>query len=212
MTPHETKATSPLIRILPAPATYLCGLTWDGTRLWHSDQEARKIYALSPATGTVLREFPCVWVRADLTHDGTHLCQVGGRPKRIVLVDAETGTVKGHKEVAPASGRLTGLELAPDGLWMCLRGPTVVQLRDYTTMTVLREYPVPGDSPSGLTVAGDLIVYGDVAEAVLRTLDSRTGKITGVISVPGRPTGLTWDGRQLWYCDFPGRAIRSLGL
>ena len=116
-------------RSLPAPAQYLCGLTWDGTHLWHSDQGAKTIYAIDRTDGTVLRELRCPYVRADLAFDGSVLCQVGGRPKRIVLVDRTSGEVVGNREVLPASGRLTGIELGPEGMWMCLRRPMVVQSR-----------------------------------------------------------------------------------
>lgn len=212
MTSPEAAALAPVRRSLPAPAAYLCGLTWDGARLWHSDQDAKKIFAIDPVTGAVQRELRCGWVRADLAYDGARLCQVGGRPKRIVLVDPETGEVTGHKEVLPASGRLTGIELGPEGMWLCLRGPTVVQLRDYATMTLLREYRTAGGSPSGLTVAGGFIIYGDFDDAVLRALHPGTGEIVGTVTVPGRPTGLTWAGQHLWYCDFPARRLRALDL
>lgn len=212
MTSGETAATAPGSGPLPAPAAYMCGLTWDGTDLWHSDQDAAKIFAIDPATGAVKRTFACDKVRADLSYDGVHLCQVGGRPKRIVLIDPVTGEVTGDKKVLPASGRLTGIELGPEGMYMCLRGPTVVQVRDYDTMTVLREFPAAGSSPSGLTYADGVVVYGDFDDGVLRAMDPKTGEQLGVTSVPGRPTGLTWDGRRLWYCDFPGRVFRSLEL
>lgn len=212
MTTHPDEATAPIIRTLPGPGRYMCGLTWDGTYLWHSDQQAEHIYAVDPADGTVARRFACPQVRADLAFDGIGLCQVGGRPKRLVLVDRETGEVTGQKQVPPASGRLTGTELGPQGIWMCLRGPTVVQLRDYRTMEVVREYPALGESPSGLTYADGVIVYGDFDDAVLRAMDPGTGEHLGSAAVPGRPTGMTWDGRQLWYCDFPARAFRALDL
>ncbi|NDU71394.1 hypothetical protein GWI34_01975 [Actinomadura sp. DSM 109109] len=212
MTTGETAATAAGTGALPAPAAYMCGLTWDGTHLWHSDQDAEKIFAIDPATGAVDREFACARVRADLAYDGTRLCQVGGRPKRIVLIDPGDGRITGEKEVLPASGRLTGIELGPEGVYMCLRGPTVVQLRDYDTMTVLREFPAAGESPSGLTYADGVVVYGDFDDAVLRAMDSETGEELGSLAVPGRPTGLTWDGRRLWYCDFPARVIRPVEL
>jgi outer membrane protein assembly factor BamB len=206
------KMTAPISRTLPAPRAYLCGLTWDGTTLWHSDQDAKRIFAIDPETGAVLRELHCARVRADLCYDGTHLGQVGGRPKRILLLDPETGQITGEKSVLPASGRLTGTEFGPEGIWMCLRGPTVVQLRDYATMTVQREYPARGESPSGLTYADGLIIYGDFADAVLRAMSPQTGEILGEVPVSGRPTGMTWDGERLWYCDFPARSLRAVEL
>lgn len=197
---------------LPAPGDYMCGLTWDGVHLWHSDQDALKIFAIDRADGAVVREFECKSVRADLAFDGSMLCQVGGRPKRIVLVNRETGRVTGRREVLPASGRLTGTEMGPEGMWMLLREPMVVQLRDYPAMTVRREYPVPGSSPSGLTYARETVVYGEFEPGILHAVDAATGAHLGSASVIGRPTGLTWDGERLWYCDFPNRVLRTIQL
>jgi outer membrane protein assembly factor BamB len=208
--PHKETTTAEVAVTLPAPGKYLCGLTWDGTVLWHSDQEEERVYAVDPETGAVVREFPCAHVRADLAYDGARLCQVGGRPKQLVLIDPATGEVVGMTPVHPSSGRLTGTEFGPEGIWMLLRGPTVVQLRDRTSMTVLREFPAQGESPSGLTYADGVVVYGDFDDAVLRAMDPRTGEHLGSTEVPGHPTGLTWDGRRIWYCDFPARAIRAL--
>lgn len=204
--------TAAVVRTLPGPGAYMCGLTWDGTHLWHSDQDAATIVAVDPADGRVVRQHACGWVRADLTHDGTQLYQVGGRPKRLVVVDPDDGHIVEHREVPPHSGRLTGLEMVPEGLWMCLRGPTVVQLRDVATMAVRRELPALGTSPSGLTWADGLVVYGDFDDAVLRAMDPATGAQVGAVAVVGRPTGVTWDGALLWYCDFPARSFRALEL
>ncbi|WP_167475140.1 hypothetical protein [Nocardia arthritidis] len=202
----------PSVKTLPAPADYLCGLTWDGSRLWHSDQNARRIFAIDPANGAVTRTLSCARVRADLTWDGSRLLQVGGHPKRLLVIDPETGEVDGELPVRPPSGRLTGVEFGPDGLWMCLRGPTVVQLRDYETMEIEREYPTGGASPSGLTCADGMVVHGDFDDATLRVIDAKTGAPVGAFRVPGRPTGLTWDGSHLWYCDFPARRLRAVEL
>jgi hypothetical protein len=197
---------------LPAPGEYLCGLTWDGRHLWHSDQGTLRIYEIDPAAGRVVRELECEWVRADLAFDGSLLCQVGGRPKRLVLVDRDTGRVAGQRAIPPPSGRVTGAEMGPEGMWLLLRGPMVVQLRDYDQMTVLREYPVPGSTPSGLTYARGIVVYGEFEAGRLHAIDAATGAHVGSAPVPGRPTGLTWDGERLWYCDFPNRVVRPVEL
>jgi hypothetical protein len=197
---------------LPAPGRYLCGLTWDGEHLWHSDQEALAIYALDRRDGAVARELACPWVRADLAFDGSVLCQVGGRPKRLVLVGRDTGEVVGQRPVLPSSGRLTGVEMGPEGMWMCLREPMVVQLRDYPALDVVREFAVPGARPSGLTYAGGVVVYGEYDTSTLHAIDPASGAHLGWASVPDRPTGMTWDGERLWYCDFPNRAIRAFEL
>ena len=212
MTVHPSPATATVRRTLPLPGTYPCGLTWDGIHLWHSDQPAGEIYALDPADGAVLRTLRCPAVRADLAFDGQWLCQIGMRPKRLVLVDRETGEQGGRREVLPASGRLTGVEMGPEGMWMCLRGPAVLQLRNYPAMTVLREYPTAGAAPSGLTCADGVVLHGDYVERRIRASDPATGAELGSVVVVGNPTGLTWDGEHVWYCDFSGRRIHALRL
>jgi len=212
MTPSQDTAIAAIIHTIPSPSAYMCGLTWDGTRLWYSDQDQQTIYAIDSRDGTVSKQFRCPHVRADLAFDGTHLLQVGGRPKQLVRVDPESGEIVGMTPVEPASGRLTGVEMGPEGIWMLLRAPMVVQLRDYATMEVRQEFPAYGESPSGLTYAGGTIVYGDFDDGVLRAMDPRTGTPLGETPVPGRPTGLTWDGENVWYCDFPGRSFRALSL
>ncbi|KAA8883768.1 PQQ-binding-like beta-propeller repeat protein [Nocardia colli] len=204
--------SAPIARTLPAPTAYLCGLTWDGSRLWHSDQDAQTIFAIDPSDGTVTRSWACARVRADLAYDGTRLLQVGGHPKRLVLIDPATGESVGEKTVLPRNGRLTGIEFGPEGLWMCLRAPTVVQLRNYATMEIERQYPAGGESPSGLTYADGLVLHGDYSDSTVRALNARTGAQVGAVRVPGRPTGMTWDGSHLWYCDFPARALRAIEL
>ena len=212
MTAQEGETIAAISRTLPGPAGYMCGLTWDGTHLWHSDQDAGKIFAIDPADGRVVREFGFASVRADLAFDGTRLAQVGGRPKRMLVIDRETGHRHDEKQVLPASGRLTGAEYGPEGLWMCLREPTVVQLRDAEAMTVVRQYPARGVSPSGLTYADGVVVHGDFDDAMLYAIDATTGRNLGAVRVPGRPTGLTWDGRYVWYCDFAARSFRAVEL
>ncbi|GAA3030433.1 hypothetical protein [Actinokineospora globicatena] len=199
-------------RTLPIPGDYPCGLTWDGTHLWHSDQPAGEVYALDPVDGSVVRTLRCPSVRADLAFDGNLLGQVGFRPKRLVLIDRETGAQVERREVPPASGRLTGVEHGPDGIWMVLRNPTVLQLRDYATMAVLVEHPVGGGEPSGLTYADGVVVHGDYVERRLRATDPVTGAELGSLVVDGNPTGMTWDGSLVWYCDFPGKRICALDL
>jgi hypothetical protein len=97
-------------------------------------------------------------------------------------------------------------------MWLCLRGPTVLQLRDYPSMAVLREHPVAGNAPAGLTVADGVVLHGDFADRRISATDPMTGAELGSVTVPGNPTGLTWDGEYVWYCDFPARRLNALRI
>jgi peptide/nickel transport system substrate-binding protein len=206
-----TTTTVPVARRLPAPGRYMCGLTYARGLLWHSDQDAEKIFAMERATGEVLRVFSCPQARADLAYHDERLCQVGGRPKRLLLIDPDTGEETGQQQVPPASGRLCGVEMSPDGMWMSLRNPTVIQLRDFATMSVLREHHVPG-GPAGLTCVNGTVLFADFETGLLRAADGRTGELLATVRVEGHPTGLTWDGYQVWYCDFEARTVKSIRL
>lgn len=201
----------PVVRSLPAPGGYMCGLTFDGTHLWYSDQDAERIWAIDPTDGTVVRELVCPWVRADLTYHDGQLCQVGGRPKRIVRIDPATGAVLGHQPVRPSNGRLCGVETGPDGMWMCLRAPAVLQLRDLASMEVKRQLPVEG-GPSGLTYVDGTVLYGEFDTGVVRAVDAETGELLVTVTVEGHPTGMAWDGTHVWYCDFASRSFKAFRL
>lgn len=210
MSGSKPASQAPARDALRLPGIYPCGLTWDGRYLWHSDQEAKRIWALDPCGGYVVREHPCEAVRADLAYDGAWLAQIGGRPKRLVLVDPERGAHACEVEIQPASGRATGAEFCPDGLWLLLRNPSVVQLRKYPSMTVEREHRVPISAPSGLTWCDGVLVCGDFGAGVLHAIDAASGRRLAWRPVTGQPTGMTFDGERIWYCDFPGRALRAV--
>lgn len=198
-----------VLRSLPAPGAYLCGLAWDGVSLWHSDQQAGEVYALDPSDGTVRSTVPCPGARADLTFHAGRLWQIGERPKRFLVLDPRTGEVLERRAIRPSNGRVCGAEVRPEGVWVCLRRPAVVQLRSIDTVDVVHEFPVVGN-PSGLTEVGGVVYYTDFEEVVIRGYDVATGEQVFSEPATGSPTGLTYDGRYLWYCDFPGRALRAI--
>ncbi|HEV7452493.1 MAG TPA: hypothetical protein VGO16_14125, partial [Pseudonocardiaceae bacterium] len=123
----------------------------------------------------------------------------------------ETGDIVDQKQVHPPSGRLCGIEMGPEGMWMCLRNPAVVQLRDFDTMSVQRELPVEG-SPSGLTYVDGVVFYSEFESGMIRAVDTVTGALLAAVPVVGHPTGMTWDGERLWYCDFEARRFTAIRL
>jgi hypothetical protein len=75
-------------REFPAPGSHLCGLTWDGSQMWHSDAGTSTIYAIDPASGEIRAKIPCPGVRTDLTWTGAHLIKTVEQPKAFNTVPA----------------------------------------------------------------------------------------------------------------------------
>ncbi len=201
---------APTTGALKLPGTYPCGLTWDGTSLWHSDQMAQRIWAIDPSNGRVTREIDCDAVRADLAYDGSMLAQVGRRPKHLVLVDPKTGAWLHDLPIEPLSGRTTGAEFCPDGLWLLLRNPSVIQLRSYPSMEIIREHPVRMAEPAGLTWCDGVVVCGEFPTGTFHAIDAESGRYRAYRRVNGNPTGMTCDGERIWYCDFLTRELRAI--
>jgi len=78
--------------------------------------------------------------------------------------------------------------------------------------------PESGDIVGGLDVAGDAGTAFDgkhlfqIAEAVIRKIDTATGEVLGTIPAPGngRDSGLAWAEGTLWVGQYGGRKIHQL--
>lgn len=198
-------------RLLPLPGEYPCGLAWDGKCFWHSDQRAGKIFQIDGSSGAVRGFFSCRSARADLTyHDGL-LYQIGMRPKRLLVISPETGSREGVKLIEPSNGRVTGVDVHPDGFVMCLRGPSVIQIRDFETLSVRQEIPIDG-SVSGLAVYNDYALVGDFPGQCVRAYHLPSGGLVSQVNLAGAPTGLCAAGDTIWYADFYGRSLRALNV
>lgn len=192
-------------RRFAAPGTHLCGLAWDGENLWHSDAATDAVYALDPATGEVRARFACPSVRTGITWTGELLVQIVGRPKRLCYLRRD-GEIVGYRPLDPPGERFCGIEADGPALWLGLEHPGAVELRDGHTLQTRRAFAVEGDV-AGLTLAPGVVVYADHRAGLVRAVHAGTGELLGRRRVAGAPTGLTWDGTLLWYCDYDAREI-----
>jgi len=201
------------IRALHVPGQHLCGLTWLGDLLWYSDGRLDEIVAINPQTGDVVKRLPCPGVRTGLTaaDGGRMLLQVVGGDKRLRALDPSSGDVLGQCPNPRPGGELCGLQATAEGLWTGYRDPPTIDLRRHGDLKSLASFPVTEDV-ADLTVAGYLVVFANHRDARLNVLDPDTGKIVSVIPVSGAPTGVTWDGSRLWYCDHAGRRLCAVEL
>lgn len=203
--PHESSNT------LPLPGEYPCGFAWDGESFWHSDQRAGEIYRLSRSTGAVQRTIRCKSARADLAFRHGRLFQIGMRPKRLLVYEAATGFRHDNIPIEPSNGRVTGLDTVGDKFVMCLREPSVVQLRNSHDGSIVHEMAIDG-SVSGLAVHQGTVCVGDFVDRCIRIYSIESGEPQGVISLSGPPTGMCSDGDVVWYADFANKWLRAVAV
>jgi hypothetical protein len=190
---------------------HLCGLTWLGDHLWYSDAGLEQIVAVDPDTGDIVTRLSCPEVRTGLTatDGGRRLVQVVADDKRLRVLDPETGQILDEVSNPRPGAELCGLHDTPDGLWTGYQRPPVLDLRRHADLQVITSIPVAEDV-ADITVAGELLVFANHPDARLNVVDPATERIVKVIPVAGNPTGLTWDGRRLWYCDYSAGFLRPV--
>jgi len=198
---------------LRVPGSHLCGLTSLDGLLWYSDGGLDEIIAVDPETGEVVSRLPCPGVRTGLTaaDGGRCLMQVVGGDKRLRAIDPGTGESLAEYPNPRPGGELCGIQDTPDGLWTGYSDPPVIELRRLSDQEPIVSFPVAEDV-ADLTVVGGLVVFANHRDGWLNVLDPTVGRFVKVIPVLGGPTGLTWDGRRLWYCDHASSHLRAVDV
>jgi len=190
---------------------HLCGLAWLDGLLWYSDSGLEEILAVDPESGEVVRRLPCPGVRTGLTATagGTGLVQVVGEDKRLRTLDPESGQTLEETPNPRPGGELCGLCDTAAGLWTGYQRPPVLDLRRHGDHAPILSIPVSEDV-ADMTVVGRLVVFANHRDARLNVVDPDERRIVRTIPVDGGPTGLTWDGARLWYCDYGARRLRPV--
>ena len=156
----------------------------------------------------MVKRLPCPGVRTGLTaaDGGRRLVQVVGGDKRLRAIDPHSGDVLDEYPNPRPGGELCGLQATAEGLWTGYRDPPTIDLRRHVDLEALASFPVTEDV-ADLTVIGHLVVFANHRDARLNVLNPDIGEIVRVIPVSGGPTGVTWDGSRLWYCDHAGQRL-----
>lgn len=197
------------VRDIPVRAIKLCGLTWSGPFLWFSESVSNQIMALDPYTGNVEHRIPCADVRADLTTIGGLLLQVAGPDRALRLLDSTTGAELGESPNPRPGHALCGLEATKHGLWLGYTDLHVVDLRTRNDLRLIDSYEVR-HGVAGLTVTDDYLIYADHTNALINVYDFAERREVASYSVAGNPTGIAWDGRRIWYCDYTTLQLRAI--
>jgi len=195
---------------LPVQGERLCGLAWLDGLLWYSDAGLEAILAVDPATAAVVTRLACPGVRTGLTaaDGGSRLLQVVGADCRLAVLDPFTGRLLDEYPNPRPGAVLCGLHDTPGGTWMSFRGPAVIELRRHDHAAILSI--AVAEDVADVTVAGGAVVFANHLAGRLSVLDPESGRVERRIPVVGNPTGLTWDGDRLWYCDYGTGHLRSV--
>lgn len=197
------------VRDIPVRALKLCGLTWSGEFLWFSEAVSNQIMALDPVTGSVERRIPCPGVRTDLTTLAGNLVQVVGDARDLRVIDPASGdTVLEMRNPRPGHV-LCGLEATKDGIWFGYEDLRVLDLRSAQNGELLDTIPIPR-AVSGLTVSDRFLVYAEHQAGTINLIDVALRRQVASYDVAGNPTGITWDGRRIWYCDYTTLQLRAI--
>ncbi|WP_320066142.1 hypothetical protein [Micromonospora sp. RTGN7] len=198
------------VRDIPVPARRLCGLAWSGQFLWFSEADQGRIMAVDPIAGTVERRIDCPDVRTDLaTRDG-HLLQVVGGERALRAIDPDSGAIVAETPAPRPGHKLCGLEVSRHGTWFGYEDLGLIDLRDGDGR-LLKTIAVTG-AVAGLTVSDRHLVYADHPAGSVTVVDLASGLEVVSYAVTGNPTGLTWDGSRIWYCDYTTSHLRAVTL
>ncbi|MGW3967464.1 hypothetical protein ACWED2_47145 [Amycolatopsis sp. NPDC005003] len=197
------------VRDIPVRALKLCGLTWSGEYLWFSEAVSSQIMALDPSTGAVDRRIACPEVRTDLTTVGGHLVQVVGDRRALKVIDPATGEFIAELPNPRPDGVLCGLEATSHGVWFGYEKPRVIELRSADDWELIDRIPV-SHPVAGLTVSDSYLAYADYRGGTIYLVDIRRRREVACFDVAGNPTGLTWDGSRIWYCDYTTLQLRAI--
>lgn len=199
------------VRDIPVRALKLCGLTWTGDFLWFSEAVSNQITALDLHTGKVEHRISCPEVRTDLTSLAGNLVQVAGDERALRVLSPTSGEVLSELPNPRPGNVLCGLEATQHGVWFGYEDLRVVDLRSAEDFELIESFRVPC-GVAGVTVSDHFLAYADYRGATINLVDIERQREVAAYSVHGNPTGITWDGGRIWYCDFTTLQLRAIEI
>lgn len=197
------------VRDIPVRALKLCGLTWSGEFLWFSESVLNQIMALDPVTGEVVHRISCPEVRTDLTTMAGNLIQVVGEHRALRVIDPGTGEAVMELPNPRPGSVLCGLEATRHGVWFGYEDPRMIELRSTDGWRLIDTIRV-GHGVAGVTVSDNYLVYADYRGGTINLVDINRKREAASYDVAGNPTGVTWDGSRIWYCDYTTLQLRAI--
>ena len=65
---------------------------------------------------------------------------------------------------------------------------------------------------AGITVTERYLVYADRRTGSVTVVDPVMEQVILPVNVHGSPTGLSWDGSRIWYCDTAHSRLRAIDV
>jgi hypothetical protein len=197
------------VRDVSVDAECLSGLTWSGGLLWFADSGREQVVAVDPQGGDVLAVIACPGLRRGLATIGGNLVYSAGPDCRLRIIDPDGGHLVAEARNPQAGEEITALEGGRQGLWIGYRN--VLELRSTTDFGLLASVGVRG-RVGGATVTDRYLVYSNRAAESVIVVEPATEQEILPIGVHGYPTGLTWDGSHIWYCDNAASRLRAIDV
>jgi hypothetical protein len=190
-------------------AECLCGLTWFGELLWFADAGRERVVAIDPYAGEVLTVIACPGLRCGLATVGGHLVYAAGLDDRLCIIDPDAGQLLAEARNPRAGEEITALEGGRRGLWIGYRN--LLELRSVSDFRVLASVGVRA-KVAGATVTDRYVIYSNRQSESIIVVDPALEQEILPIGVHGSPTGLTWDGSRIWYCDNASSRLRAIDV
>ncbi len=202
--------TAPMPHFI-SPGDYPHGLASDGTHLWHTEHEGRRIHQLTSA-GEIIRSFPfsAANPRGIEYHDGQLYVATA---TRIYRVNSETGASL-SSFASPLGGNIDhqGLAMAGDRLWIATRGSGNARIyaANPNTGALQASIPAPGPNPRGLAYHDGLLWCLESSGGLLHAISPDDGEIISSHPIPvSGPRGLAWHDGQLHMVGLNERHITA---
>src|SRR5262249_34471744 len=142
---------------------------------------------------------------------GRRLIQVVTPERRLREIDVDSGVTVGEASNPRPDGELCGIENSAAGLWLGYRDKPRLDLRRTQNLELIDTIRVD-DDVAGVTVVNQFIAFASHPSAIIHLVDPTAKAVVASVSVPGNPTGLTFDGHRIWYCDYTTVQLRAIEL
>jgi YVTN family beta-propeller protein len=184
--------------------------TFDGQRLWVTNQNANTVQAINPANGLVMTTYPVDAGPTALAFDGQRLWVTNSLSDTVQALDPDTGRINFTVVVGDEPSALL---FAAGRVWVANRSSNSVQAIDPATATAGKAIAV-GSLPWALAFDGSRVWVANWAGGTIQPIDPETETPGDEIAVgrgrDPRPWSLLWDGSRLWIANDRDKTVQAL--